>query len=54
MRVAGKSLGATAILIILLSAAAVLSACHTAEGLGQDVSAAGKAISNAAEKAKPN
>ena len=30
-----------------------LAACNTTEGLGRDVSATGKAMSNTAEKAKP-
>lgn len=42
-------------LIILLAAAASLSvaACNTVKGAGQDVSAAGRAVSDTAQDAKP-
>ena len=39
-------------LLGVLGLAPALSACNTMEGAGQDVSAAGKAVSNSAEKAK--
>jgi predicted small secreted protein len=42
-------LGLTAMGSLLLS----LAACNTTEGLGRDVSATGRAVSNTAEKAKP-
>jgi predicted small secreted protein len=42
-------LGLAAMSGLLLS----LAACNTTEGLGRDVSATGKAMSNTAEKAKP-
>jgi entericidin B len=39
-------------LFVLAGAAATLSACNTTEGAGQDMSAAGRALSNSAEKNK--
>jgi predicted small secreted protein len=41
-------------LLILTAAAAALlvSACNTVEGVGKDVSAAGRAVSNTAKDAK--
>lgn len=41
-------------LIVLSAAAAALlvAACNTVEGVGKDVSAAGKAVSNTAKDAK--
>jgi predicted small secreted protein len=41
-------------LIVLAAAAAALwvSACNTVEGVGRDVSAAGRAVSNTASDAK--
>ena len=33
--------------------ALLLAACHTAEGAGQDISAAGQAITNGVEKIAP-
>jgi len=39
-------------LTVLAGAAAVLSACNTARGFGQDVSDAGQAVSNSAERLK--
>jgi predicted small secreted protein len=39
-------------LVVLTSAAAMLSACNTTAGVGQDVSAAGHAVTNSAEKVK--
>ena len=41
---------AFAVLAFLLAAAA--AACNTVQGVGEDVSAAGKAIDESAEKAK--
>lgn len=38
--------------VILLLALSALVACNTVEGAGEDLGAAGKAISNTAEKAK--
>jgi predicted small secreted protein len=40
-------------LLVLVGAAPLLSACHTAAGVGQDVSAAGNAVTNSAEKHSP-
>jgi predicted small secreted protein len=41
------------ILILAVSAAALMvSACNTIAGVGQDVSAAGRAVSNTAKDAK--
>lgn len=39
-------------LIVLSTAAMVLSACNTTEGAGQDISAAGHGVSNAAQETK--
>ena len=39
-------------LFVLASMAMTLSACNTTAGVGQDVSAAGRAVSNGAEKVK--
>ena len=40
-------------LFVLAGAASLLSACHTTEGVGRDVSAAGSAISDSAERNRP-
>jgi predicted small secreted protein len=37
---------------VLAGAMAMLGACNTTAGLGQDVSATGKAVTNSAEKVK--
>ena len=42
-----------AVLLGLLLTLPLLSGCRTASGLGQDISAAGHAMTNAAEKHKP-
>jgi predicted small secreted protein len=39
-------------LIVLSGAAALLSACNTTAGVGQDMSATGHAVTNSAEKVK--
>jgi len=39
-------------LVILAVVAAALSACNTISGVGKDVSAAGRAVSGAADDAK--
>lgn len=39
-------------LFVLAGALTTLSACNTTAGVGQDVSAAGRAVSNSAEKVK--
>ena len=39
-------------LVLLSGAAVMLSACNTTAGFGEDVSAAGSAVTNSAEKTK--
>jgi predicted small secreted protein len=39
-------------LSLLIGASALLSACNTTAGVGQDVSATGNAVTNSAEKVK--
>jgi predicted small secreted protein len=39
-------------LVMLSGATVLLSACNTTAGVGQDVSAAGHAVTNSAEKVK--
>jgi predicted small secreted protein len=39
-------------IVVLASAASVLAACNTTRGFGEDMSSAGSAISNSAEKNK--
>ena len=48
-----KNLSTTLALLALLAAAPLLSACNTAEGAGRDMSAAGRAVTNSAEKHAP-
>ena len=40
-------------LLMLVAAMPLLSACHTAAGMGEDISATGNAIDKAAKKATP-
>jgi predicted small secreted protein len=40
-------------LVAMVGLLAGLAACNTTEGLGRDVSATGRAVSNTAEKARP-
>jgi predicted small secreted protein len=40
-------------LLALIGAAPLLSACHTTAGVGQDLTAGGKAITNTADKHTP-
>jgi entericidin B len=40
------------IIFVLAGAAATLGACNTTRGFGEDLSAAGHALSNSAEKTK--
>ena len=47
-----RSLKATFAAALLLGSVSLLSACNTVAGAGQDVSSAGHAVSNTAEKAK--
>lgn len=39
-------------LVVLSTAAMLLSACNTTEGAGRDISAAGQGVSNAAQDTK--
>jgi predicted small secreted protein len=39
-------------MMVLLGVATMLGACNTTAGLGEDVSATGKAVTNSAEKVK--
>jgi predicted small secreted protein len=48
-----KTLVVGATLLMLVAAAPLLSACHTTAGAGEDISAAGKAIDNAAKHNTP-
>ncbi len=48
-----KKVALTLLTVFALStAASVLSACNTTEGMGQDMQAGGKALSNSAERNK--
>jgi entericidin B len=48
-----RSLGTALLALVLLAgASALLGACNTTAGIGQDVSATGKAVTNSAEKVK--
>jgi len=40
-------------LLMLVSSAALLGACQTTAGAGEDISAGGKALTNSAEKHAP-
>ncbi len=40
-------------LFLLSGAAALLSACNTTAGAGEDISAAGRGVTNSAERLKP-
>ena len=44
--------GALLAAFVLAAATTMLGACNTTAGLGQDVSATGKAVTNSAEKVK--
>jgi entericidin B len=48
----GTVASAVLTLFILAGVGAALSACNTTAGAGQDVSAAGRAVTNSAEKVK--
>jgi predicted small secreted protein len=48
-----KKLSIALTLLALVGAAPLLSACHTTAGIGQDLSAGGNAVTNAAEKHTP-
>jgi predicted small secreted protein len=43
----------TLVLVVLIGIAPMLGACHTAAGVGEDLSAGGQAISNSAKKLTP-
>jgi predicted small secreted protein len=40
-------------LLVLFGAAALLSACNTTAGVGQDISATGNALTRGAEQSRP-
>ncbi len=48
-----KNLLTALTMLALLAAAPLLSACHTTAGVGQDVAATGKVITNDAQKSTP-
>jgi predicted small secreted protein len=48
-----KKLSIALTLLALISAGPLLSACHTAAGAGEDISATGRALTHGAEKATP-
>ena len=48
-----KTLSIAFTLAALISAMPILSACHTTAGAGQDVSATGNAVTDAAHKLTP-
>ncbi len=47
-----KVLAAGFAMVVLMATGALLSACNTTAGAGQDISATGHVITNGAEKAK--
>ncbi len=52
MKIGRKSARALAIAALLATTAGTLAACNTVAGAGKDVSAAGKATTNAADNVK--
>ncbi len=48
-----KSFSLAITLLVLIGAAPLLGACHTTAGAGEDMSAAGKAVTHSAEKHAP-
>jgi predicted small secreted protein len=48
----GRAVARIAVAALLLGATVMLSACNTTAGAGQDVSAAGRAVSNSADAVK--
>ncbi len=48
-----KKLSIALTVLALIGAAPLLSACHTTSGVGQDLTAGGKAITNTADKHTP-
>jgi entericidin B len=51
-RIRANVVGSMLSVFVLLGAVVTLSACNTTAGVGQDVSAAGHAVTNSAEKVK--
>jgi len=47
-----KGFASALLAIFVLAGAAMLGACNTTRGFGEDMSAAGNALSNSAEKTK--
>jgi predicted small secreted protein len=47
-----RSIALASLALFLIAGAATLSGCNTMRGLGQDTSAAGRALSNSAEEVK--
>ncbi len=52
VKTSGKHWTRPLLALLLLSVAAALSACNTTAGAGQDVSAAGHAVTTTADKVK--
>jgi predicted small secreted protein len=48
-----KNLSIALALLMLIAAAPLLGACHTTAGAGEDLSSAGHAITNSADKHAP-
>jgi predicted small secreted protein len=48
----GRAIARFAVAALLLGASVMLSACNTTAGAGQDVSAAGHAVTNTADQVK--
>ena len=48
-----KNLSIALALLMLVAAAPLLGACHTTAGAGEDISSAGHAITNSADKHAP-
>jgi predicted small secreted protein len=48
-----KKPSAALALVLLLGAMPLLAACNTTSGAGRDLSAAGRTVTDTAEKAKP-
>jgi predicted small secreted protein len=51
-RIRPSLLGALLSMSVLAASATILGGCNTTAGLGQDVSATGKAVTNTADKVK--
>jgi predicted small secreted protein len=48
-----RTLSIALTLLVLLTAAPLLGACHTTAGAGEDLSAAGHAVTNGAQRSTP-